>query len=64
MHWTPSKIRELRERRDQTQTRFGLELYDTTEETAQVLVSELERGKMRPGRAAQRPLNRMKLGEL
>jgi len=59
MKWTPEKISELRRKRDESQTEFGLAIYDTNEQTAQVLVSDLERGRMKPGKAAQRTLERM-----
>lgn len=62
--WTPEEIRQLRKRRQETQATFGLHLYDTTRWSAQVLVSQLERGKIRPGKAAARTLNRMRAGEL
>ena len=61
--WTPDRINDLRNERGQTQTEFGLDLYATTEGTAQKLVSDLERGEIQPGGAVVRTLQRMERGE-
>lgn len=62
--WTAQEIADLRTQRGQSQREFGLELYDTTEGTAQKLVSDLERGVIRPGKAVMRTLTRMKNKEV
>lgn len=56
----PDKIKEIRKKRGQTQTEFGLEIYDTTPGTAQKLVSQLENGIIEPGKAASRTLKRLR----
>jgi len=63
--WTASKIREIRKnKRGQNQTQFGLDIYDTDPKTAQKLVSDLERGKMNPGSAARKTIERMAKGKI
>jgi DNA-binding transcriptional regulator YiaG len=57
-------IRQIREKRDQDQTEFGLEIYDTTPGTAQKLVSDLENENIRPGKAAIKTIRRMQRGEI
>jgi DNA-binding transcriptional regulator YiaG len=64
MEWTAQQIKVLREERGQNQTEFGKEIYSTTDGTAQKLVSDLENGQIRPGKAAQRTLDRMESGEI
>jgi transcriptional regulator with XRE-family HTH domain len=59
MNWTPDQIKDLRQRRRETQAEFGLQIYDTSKGTAQRLVSDLERGKMKPGSAARKSLWRL-----
>jgi len=62
--WPPDRIRSLRERREQTQTAFGLDIYATNEGSAQRRVSDLERGVRTPKTAEVRTLERMKDGEV
>jgi len=62
--WSGDHIRELRHERGQSQTQFGLDLYATTEGTAQKLVSDLERDEIDPGKAVVRTLQRMEAGEI
>lgn len=62
--WTADDVQALRVERGQSQTAFGLELYDTTEGTAQSRVSEIERGDRDPSSAVRRTLQRMEEGEI
>jgi transcriptional regulator with XRE-family HTH domain len=62
--WNSKQIRQLREQRDQNQTEFGKEIFSTTPRTAQKLISKLETGKMSPGTATIRTLDRMEQGEI
>jgi len=62
--WTADNVQALRTERGQSQTAFGLELYDTTEGTAQSRVSEIERGDREPSSAVRRTLQRMEEGEI
>ena len=62
--WTPDRITALRKARSQSQTKFGLDLLDTTGSYAQKRVSQLERGEAEPTAAECRTLERMENGEL
>jgi len=62
--WTPARIEALRQRRGQSQTEFGLELYAGDGAQAQVRVSELERGERQPTLAIERTLDRMEEGAI
>lgn len=62
--WTADDVQALRTERGQSQTAFGLELYDTTDGTAQSRVSEIERGDRQPSSAVRRTLQRMEEGEI
>jgi transcriptional regulator with XRE-family HTH domain len=63
-NWTGRQVKNLRIQRGQSQTAFGLELYDTTDGTAQSRVSEIERGDRQPSSAVRRTLQRMEEGEI
>jgi len=60
----PDTIKSLRKQRDQSQTEFGLELGDYSENYAQKRVSQLESGKETPTAAERRTLQRMEEGEI
>jgi len=57
-------IRQIREDRGQTQTEFGLDIYQTTPGTAQKLVSKMEDESIQPGKAALKTLIRMQNGQV
>lgn len=62
--WTPTRINNLRSERGQSQAEFGLEIYDTTPEQAQVRISEMENGRREPTQAIRRTLERMEAEEI
>jgi transcriptional regulator with XRE-family HTH domain len=62
--WTPDHIKRLRSARGQTQAAFGLDLCDVDEDSAQTIVSRLERGKVQPSACMRRTFQRMESGEI
>jgi hypothetical protein len=62
--FTPQEIRDLRDRRGQSQTEFGLDIYGGDPGQAQVRASELERGERQPSLAIERTLQRMEEGAI
>lgn len=61
--WTPARVRELRNRYQESQTDFGLRIFDARNEqerrTVQGHISKLENGHVSPNMAVRKTLIRL-----